>query len=286
MKEFEPSRTAMMVALQRAAHQMLDVPRVFSDDFAVRILGGDSSRLIENFVDESDSKRDLSSISSRAFLVARSRYAEDQIYSAFQRGVRQCIILGAGLDTFGYRCKELGVRIFEVDHPATQAWKQGLLADAEIQIPNSVSFTAVDFGKMSLKTELVKSGWNDKEPSVLSWLGVTAYLSESTVLEMLAFLSTFVTGSGIVFDYVIPPHLMTSSQQEWFEWLNPKISASGEPLQTFFAPSNLNNILTNMGFSSVEDLSPEDLNMRYFSDRQDSLKTVTTLSHMVSAILI
>lgn len=286
MNEFEPSRTAMAVAMQRAAHQILDTPRVFEDDFALRILGTDSGKLVDAFIEESNSTGNQSSISSRAFLAARSRYAEDRIDGAFQRGVRQCIILGAGLDTFGYRCKQSDVRIFEVDHPATQAWKRSLLVNAKIQVPDSIFFTAVDFGKMSIEAELLKSGWNADEPSVVSWLGVASYLSRQTVLEMLALLGSFVGGSEIVFDYVISPHLMTQSQQEWFDWLNPKISAGGEPLQTFFDPSELRNILINEGFSLIEDLSPADLNTRYFANRQDSLKTVTTLSHLVSARLI
>lgn len=273
----------MAVALQRAAHQIVDEPKVFDDGFAVRILGDEMRPLLQTFI--SDSKRDLASVSSRAFLVARSRYTEDHIARAIERGVTQCVILGAGLDTFAYRCTYDGLRIFEVDHPATQAWKRNLLRDARIDVPTSVVFTPVDFSQTSVEVELLESGWDPTKPSFISWLGVVSYLTHDTVMAMLKFTASLPAGSEIVFDYVIAPHLMTAEQRRWFDWLNPRIGAEGEPFQTFFDPAALVQEMKLMGFMQVADVSPEGLNALYFSARSDNLKTTTTLSHMMRARL-
>lgn len=283
MRAFEPSRTAMAVALQRAAHQTIDEPKVFDDALAVRIIGEKNQSVLRAFIDQSDNDPVIAS--SRAFLVARSRYTEDRIADAIRRGVKQCLILGAGLDTFGYRCQAPGVKIIEVDHPATQSWKRNLLQEAGIVVPESLSFIPVDFSRTTIETALTKTSWSADRPLFVSWLGVASYLTRDTVMNMLRFVSSLTSGSEIVFDYVTSPSLWTEAQQQWFEWLNPRIDATGEPLQTFFDPTDLIDHLTKMGFVAIDDVAPEALNTRYFAGRKDNLKTITTLSHLLHARL-
>src|ERR1700728_2285315 len=111
MHPAKPSRTAERVAMRRAAHQLLDEPGVFDDPLAVAIANGVSERPIEA---EQPYSRSL-----RAFLAVRSRYAEDQLARGVERGIRQYVVLGAGLDTFAYRnpFRWAGLHVFEVDHP-------------------------------------------------------------------------------------------------------------------------------------------------------------------------
>src|ERR1700712_1046583 len=137
MQEGTPSRTAYRVARRRAAHQVFDQPVVFPDPLALRILGlaNADSRTLEQSQLRAPARP--SSISLRAFLVARSRFAEDAVHAGYDSGVRQYVLLGAGLDTFGYRNPHPDLRVFEVDHPATQEWKLDLLQQNSIAVPAS-----------------------------------------------------------------------------------------------------------------------------------------------------
>ncbi|MGA3033107.1 MAG: class I SAM-dependent methyltransferase, partial [Terracidiphilus sp.] len=141
MQPSEPSRTALMVARQRAAHQLLDHGSILNDPFAMKILGEDEKDVLQ-FA----GAHPMASI-GRLFTAARSRIAEVALSRAVERGVRQVVILGAGLDTFALRNSHdaLETRVYEVDHPATQAWKRERLAEAQIALPPSLIFVPVDF---------------------------------------------------------------------------------------------------------------------------------------------
>ena len=167
--EARPSLTAWSVARRRAAHQVIDeAPRVLDDPLALRITGGEwRARAGEP---------ETFSRSLRSLVVARSRYSEDELGRAVAAGVSQCVVLGAGLDTFAYRNPYAGLRVFEVDHPATQEWKQELLARAGITVPDSVTYVPVDFERESLAERLRAAGLGS-EATFFSWLGVTPYLS-------------------------------------------------------------------------------------------------------------
>jgi methyltransferase (TIGR00027 family) len=149
MQDGQPSRTAQRVAIRRAAHQILDSPRVLDDPLAVPILGAEAAA---RFDAERGKGNSPAARYARAYLVARSRYAEDELARAMGRGTSQYVILGAGLETFAYRNPhaESSLRVFEVDHPATQGWKLKRLAAAGIAIPGSVIFAPVDFERESL----------------------------------------------------------------------------------------------------------------------------------------
>src|ERR1700749_3958532 len=151
-----PSQTALRVATRRAAHQLFDTPKVLEDPLAVRIIGRDVAGSLSSIADRlSPSARYM-----RAFMAARARYAEDQLAEAVGRGVTQFVILGAGLDTFGYRNPFPNLRVFEVDHPATQAWKHEQLQAAGIVVPASSQLVPVDFEKQSLRAQLEAAGFD------------------------------------------------------------------------------------------------------------------------------
>src|SRR5271165_7440133 len=171
MKPNEPSRTALNIARQRAAHQVLDHGSILYDPFAMKILREDEKDVLQ-FANG----HPLASI-GRLFTAARSRIAEDALSGAVERGVRQIVILGAGLDTFALRNPHgvLEIRIYEVDHPATQAWKRERLAEAQIALPPWLVFVPVDFERDDLGDTLAAAGFQQNSSAFFTWLGVVPY---------------------------------------------------------------------------------------------------------------
>ena len=282
MKENRPSATAQRVAMQRAAHQLLDDPKVFDDPFALRIIGKESASALQ--ADPHQFETTPLSRYLRAFVAARSRYAEDELALDVRRGVYQYVILGAGLDTFAYRNPHpQGVlHVFEVDCPTTQAWKRARLEEVGITLPRDLTFAPVDFETQTLAEGLLGAGYDPGKRTFFSWLGVTEYLTTEAVVATLRFIASAPVGSGVVFDYMLSPSLLTSAQRPRFDALAQRVASAGEPWQAFFDPALLTRDLRAMGFGYVEDNGPEEINMRYFKDRKDGLR-VGSLSHLMKA---
>ncbi len=152
MNPGQPSRTAVRVALRRAAHQILDTPVVFQDPLALQMIGREVAGALQ--ADPARFESQLGASALRAFLAVRSRIAEDALAGAFERGVRQYVVLGAGMDTYAYRQTAPQLRVFEVDEPATQAWKRTRLNDVGLAEPSSLTFVPMDFEHQSLDEEL------------------------------------------------------------------------------------------------------------------------------------
>jgi methyltransferase (TIGR00027 family) len=269
MEEGLPSATAQGAAMHRAAHQLLDVPKILDDPLALRIIGANAESALRSNPGRFQKSRFL-----RAFIVLRSRYAEDELARAIQTGVRQYVILGAGLDTFAYRNPYPGsrLRVFEVDHPATQSWKRARLHEAEIAIPDSLTFAAIDFEQQTLADGLSRAGFRADEAAFFSLLGVVMYLMKTAVMETFKFVASLPAGSGIVFDYGILPSALSESQRSSREARASRVAAIGEPWITYFDSSSLASELQGMGFKHVEDFGAEEANNRYFKDRTDSLR--------------
>lgn len=273
----QPSRTAQRVALRRATHQLLDDPRVFDDPLAVAIAGQ---------AEASSSAHEPYSRALRAFIAVRSRYAEDQLAAAMERGVRQYVVLGTGLDSFAYRnpWRDAGLHVFEVDHPATQEWKRAQLQSAGIAIPKEMTFAAVDFERQSLEHGLLQTGFEKQRPAFFSWLGVTPYLSRPAFDATIEFIVKMPSGSGVVFDYAMERSLLNPSQQLALDELAARVARAGEPFQLFFHPAALAADLTLLGFGAIEDLAGDQINARYFAGRSDGL-AVSGGGHLLGAWL-
>ena len=282
MHEAKPSRTALRVAIRRAAHQILDSPRVLDDPLAMRIIGADlAARLAANPEEHSG----VASRSLRAFLVARSRFAEDELTCAVAEGVRQYVVLGAGLDAFAYRNPHAstGLRVFEVDHPATQAWKRDQLRAAEINIPPETVFVPVDFELETIADGLHRAGFATEQKTFFSWLGVTPYLTDRAFTETVGYIASMPSGSGVVFDYAVPRASLKFIERLVFDRIAARVAAAGEPFQLFFQPKQLANRLHQIGFTHLEDVGIEEINARYFRDRTDKLRVRGALGRMTSA---
>ncbi|WP_084640039.1 class I SAM-dependent methyltransferase [Kaistia adipata] len=282
MIEGQPSATAFRVAMRRAAHQLLDKPLIFEDPLALVIVGGDRGSVLAR--DELSRADSPGGEAIRAFLAARSRFAEDRLAAAVARGVRHVVVLGAGLETFAYRnpYADQDVVVFEVDHPATQAWKRERLAATGITVPETVTYVPIDFSTDRLDEKLVEAGLDPNVPAFFSWLGVAPYLSEEAITSTLGIIAARPGGSEVVFDYAESPEKLTLLQRLAFTTLAGRTASLGEPFVTFFRPDDLAGRLAALGFSSIEDRSGPDLGQLYLGG--PSALDRAAIGHVVAAI--
>jgi len=270
MHEAQPSKTALRVALRRAAHQIHDKkPLVFEDPLAVRIVGPEYR---EELTRTPDKVMRPFSAAIRAFMVARARLAENTLARGVaELGTRQYLVLGAGLDTFAYRNPYEQVRVFEIDHPATQAWKLERLRVAGIGVPESLTMVPVDFERQALGDELLAAGFDRTQPTVTAWLGVVPYLTLEAFRDTTELLGSFAKGSAVVFDYSQPREVLPFVEQMMLDSLSARVAQAGEPFRLFYTPDALEAELALADLQVVEDLDSRALTARYFSGRTDGL---------------
>jgi methyltransferase (TIGR00027 family) len=276
-----PSRTALRVAMRRAAHQLFDNPKVLDDPIAMPIIG---PKAAEKLRTESPDAFGKFGLGIRAFMVARSRYAEDALARSMKRGATQYVILGAGLDTFAYRNPyvESALRVFEVDYPATQEWKRRNLKEAEIAIPASVTYAPVDFEHQTLAEGLRLAGFDAASPTFFSWLGVTMYLTDDAITSTFRLIASTPPGGGVAFDYAIPIESLSFLGRVAMRAMMQRVAAAGEPFVTFFEPDALKARLLGLGFHGIEDLGADEINARYFGNRSDKLRVMGRLGRLMS----
>jgi len=259
MQPGQPSRTAIGAARHRAAHQVLDHGAIFDDPLAMAILGENMEAVV------SHAQGDPLKRALRLFIAVRSRFAEDALATAVAAGVTQLVILGAGLDTFAFRsplAKKL--RIFEVDHPATQAWKRERLANASIAIPDTLTFAPVDFERDTLASGLARAGFEVQQATFFTWLGVVPYLTEHAVFATLGFIATLPAGSQVVFDYANPPPAERGALREAHDKLSARVASIGERFVSYFATDALHARLRDLGLREIDDLGPARIAARCF----------------------
>ena len=266
----------------RAVHQLLDEPLVLSDPIALPLLGASTEAALR---DDPFALNDPMSRGLRGALVARSRFVEDELSRCVAAGVRQYLVMGAGLDTFAYRNPYLdeGLRVFEVDHPGTQRWKQQLLAEASIGVPASLTFVAADFERDDLESDglasadlasaLRQAGFRADQAACVSWMGVTMYLTTDAVAATLRTVAGFAAGSRLCFDYRVPVAMLNPVERVINDLMEQRMAALGEPWLSTFDPTQLQKQLFEMGFSKAQSATPEDVNARYFARRKDGLRT-------------
>jgi methyltransferase (TIGR00027 family) len=277
METGKASKTALGVAIRRAAHQIMDRPPVLDDPIAVRLVGSGYPRHMERAMHRV--ARDF-----RAFMAVRSRYVEDKLAEAVAQGIRQYVVLGAGLDTFAYRNPFPSLRVFEVDFPATQEWKKAMLGEALIGLPADLTFVPLDFERQTLAEGLAEAGFDAEKPAFFGWLGVIPYLTMEAFRATLGAIGQLPAGSGVGFDYALAPETLTPAGRIAFDALADRVAAAGEPFQLFFTPDALQTELRSAGFRRFEQLDSEQLNELYFKERADGLRLSTVgLGMLVTA---
>jgi methyltransferase (TIGR00027 family) len=265
MQKGQPSRTALAAAVHRAAHQIVEQGSIFSDPLALRILGQDDATFAREDLQD-PSKRTM-----RLFIAVRTRFAEDALAAAVKHGVQQLGVLGAGLDTFAYRNPFPDrLRVFEVDHPATQDWKLQRLNAAGIPMPDSLTYVPVDFENEVLAEGLENAGFDCERQSFFIWLGVVPYLAEEAVWETLGFIAGIPGGAHVVFDYSDPPDSLPPNARAIHQTRAARVESLGEAWLTHFERDSLQAKMTLLGFSAIEDLGPREISSRYFPNRKGS----------------
>ena len=258
----DAAHSAWRVALRRAAHQVFDEPVVFKDPVAVRLLGVAGAEALRRTPAAAGR---VWSKGLRAFVVARSAFAEDGLAEAYGAGVRQYCLLGAGLDTFALRNPWGDLRVTELDLPAVQRWKQVLAAEAGLSFDGRCTWVAGDLESMAWPPE----GMDGARRAVFALLGVAPFLLPEALRLVLGRVRGFAAGSVLVFDYRLPREAMGAEEQWQHDSLQKRATAKGEPFREGWTVEAMARELD--GFRRVEDVGRGELNGRYFAGRGDGL---------------
>ena len=264
MEPGQPSRTAISTALCRAAHlHLYPGPKIHEDTFALALsdIGGvDELRAFAEQVEQVN----FPFRRAAAYFAFRHRFSEERLLAAVNRGVKQVIILGAGLDSFALRHPQVpkDVLFLEIDHPDSQRWKRERLSSLGLETPG-VHYLPIDFASQDLQTELTCAGVDRAKPSFFAWLGVTQYVAAEVTYETLALVARQARGSQIVFDVIHPIDAQPPDERDMSRISDAVSAAQGEPWVSYFAPESLSGRLASIGFNRVEWLTPETLRVYY-----------------------
>lgn len=291
MQDSQVSFTALISAFTRAYHAMHDSPKIFDDFLACRFftdeeftkIGRNMAEALKFFdperaalcPDQATALGWTLRAQSTPITLSRARYAEDILETAVRQGVRQYVILGAGMDTFAFRRPDMleQLQVFELDHPATQAFKRRRLAELGWEQPANLHFVPVDFTKESLAAALKGSSYDPKTLSFFSWLGVTYYLPRETAFDTLQTIAdTAPAGSTVIFDYLDAEAFIPERAAKRVQLMQEAARRSGEQMKTGFEPSTLAAYLASAGLRLHENLSPSDIEERYFHGRTDGYR--------------
>nr|BFE85260.1 hypothetical protein GCM10020093_078610 [Planobispora longispora] len=218
-------------------------------------------------------------------MTARSHYTERRLAELARDGVEQYVILGAGLDTFALRPRPTRrIRVFEVDHPATQRWKRELLTAAGISRPDGLTFVPVDFETDDLVSSLSAAGFDPSGPALVSWLGVSMYLTRDAIDATLAALGRSAPGTELIMEYALPPGLRDERSSAYADFALPAAAERGEPWLTFFAPEDLSAVLKRHGLETAGHVRQADSLDPALWRRSDPLRP-TDLCRLARAVV-
>jgi methyltransferase (TIGR00027 family) len=305
MEKNQFSRTALGAAYARGYHAVCDEPKIF-DDFmafsllpegfranterqrAMRLFQLDPEQAASCLTQDAALAYWMQNWASTSMIISRARYAEDILAKAVEQGVKQYVILGAGLDTFAFRRTDMleQLQVFEVDHPSTQALKRHRLSELGWEIPKQVHFVSVDFTLEGLVEALDRSSYDPKVLSLFSWLGVTYYLPRQAVYNTLREISDVAPmGSTVVFDYSDEKAIISEKEAKRLRYLYAATNRIGEQLMTSFDASTLSREISGLGLRIEDDLGCSDIEERYFRGRKDRYHA-SERSHFACAVVI
>ncbi|MGE5398201.1 MAG: class I SAM-dependent methyltransferase [Chitinophagales bacterium] len=304
MKEDRLSQTALKTAFYRAYHSRCDSPKIFDDFLAYDLIGEReynsigvemitgfkkaAPQMADSFPDEKSILAFMmQAMAPPTLTISRARYAEDCLKEAIGDGMNQYIILGAGLDTFAFRNRELldRLHILEIDHPATQEFKRSRLTETNWEEPSNLHFVAADFTKEKLGEVLNRSSFDSRERSFFNWLGVTYYLPRDIVLETLREIAVAsAKGSMVVFDYFDTDIMVPEKVPPRVYQILMLAEQVGEPIQALFDPSTLAEELEGLGLIVHENLCPVEVESRYYDGRTDDYHACEN-AHFACAIV-
>jgi methyltransferase (TIGR00027 family) len=265
-----PDSTAARVALWRAMHVQVDpAPHVLEDEIGLRLVAPEDGWRRRPDMDPHATSR------FRASIVARARFIEDLVLEQAGRGVRQYVILGAGLDTFAQRRPEIAskLRIFEVDQPAPQAWKRQRLIESGFGIPEWLRLVPVNFEAEEPWLErLADAGFDPGQPAVVASTGVSMYLTRDANAATLRLIAALGSGSTLVMTFMPPLELVEPEDHPGRQAAERGARAAGTPFISFFAPQDILAMAREAGFREARHVSAANLAARYFAGRPDQLR--------------
>lgn len=305
MQANQVSKTALGTAFMRAYHAAHAHPTIFADFLSHRLITEEEYRESEErhlkafqkfdpdraatFSDQKLALADwMQNAGAPAIVLSRARYTEDNLERAVHEGVKQYVILGAGMDTFAVRRPDLlkHVQVFEVDHPATQAHKRQRLLSANLQLPARLHFIPVDFTQENLAEALKRrSTYDPQAPTFFSWLGVTYYLSrEALFATFRAIAASAPAGSTLIFDYLDNEAFVPEKAARRVNIMIEIVKRVGEPMLTGFDPATLAEDLNQVGLRLRENLNPAAIQKRFFAGRSDGYRACEQ-AHLAWAVV-
>lgn len=265
-----PSATASGAAMLRAAHLLVDdEPKIFRDEWAVFFLDERRRTMASN----RDAMATDITRASRSTVCARAALTDHEVERFAAEGGAQYVVLGAGYDSFALRRGDLADRltVFEVDHPATQAFKRERLAAGGVPEPAHVRYVPVDFEVDRLEVRLAEAGWRRDRPTFFSWLGVTMYLSDAATFATLELVASCAKTTAILFQYSVTGPTVEAGDLDIRDRASRGVAAAGEPWINFYEPQVLVGRLFAAGYAEVTDLRTAELQPRWFATRRDGL---------------
>jgi methyltransferase (TIGR00027 family) len=261
-----PSQTGVLTAVARTLHREKPPPWVLDDHLALELAGDEGVSITGRLRDELSAENLLT---FSRWMCVRARLAEDVVERAVADGIRQYAILGAGLDSFAYRRPDLlaGLRVFEVDHPASQAWKRERLAELGVDVPANLVFAAVDFERQTLRAGLQAAGFDFTARAVFSWIGVTMYLTLAAIEATLETVAACPPDSRIVLTYNLPPSALEGQGRAIDSRMSRLVGEVGEPWISLFTPVEAKVLLRRCGFGEVDHFGPAEAVRTYFAGR-------------------
>ncbi len=258
----------MLTAAARALHREQPPPWVIDDYLALPLAGQEGLALLDRL--RAEVPRPYLLAFSR-WVCVRTRFPEDLVEQSVAAGVAQYVILGAGLDSFAYRRRDLldQLRVFEVDHPATQAWKRQRLAELGVELPAGLVFAPIDFERQTLREGLEEAGFDFAELAVFSWMGVTMYLTLDAINATLAAMAKCRAGSRVVLTYNQPPDVLTSGDAQITGAMAGLAAKMGEPFISRFRTAEMAQLLRQHGFGEITDFGPDEARAVYFPGHPD-----------------
>jgi methyltransferase (TIGR00027 family) len=271
MDDRQPSQTALAAAAARAAHLVVDQePLIFRDPVAARLIGEPGAEMVGYHRRSGDH---IVLAGTRAQVTVRSHYTEQVLSELAGRGLTQYVILGTGLDSFAYRSPLAArIRVFEVDHPASQRWKRDLVAAARLSPSDGLVLVGVDLEREPLADRLAAQGFDPSTPALVSWLGVSMYLTAEAVAATLATVGGLAAGSELVMEYALPPELRDETGQAYADFALPVAAERGEPWRSFFTPGQLSDLLAANGLTVAEQVRQQDAIPAALWRRSDALR--------------
>jgi len=269
MQKTIPDNTAVRVALWRALHLQVDPPpHILEDELGLQLAGPEATWQQRPDMHPEGTRQ------ARLSIVTRARFVEDLVTAAVNRGIQQYVILGAGLDTFALRRKDLSskITVYEIDEPGTQTWKEQRLVTLGLSIPDRLRFVPVDFEKNSnWLLSLANAGFDTSSPAIIACTGVSMYLTQEAVLGMLQQVASLATHSTLAMSFLLPKELLHPDEQRLLEMAMKGAAAAGTPFLSFFTRGQMLELSAKAGLRSSEIVSGSDLSRKYFAGREDGL---------------